>query len=355
MTLTTDATRFKAALTHIKKTGAAGRVTLPALAQVQVSWGYGMVVLTSTDLELQLSAIYDTETGDSEGELLIPWPQLLAATEGSMNGKEITISEDEAGIRLKVGRKEIVKQNTIEDDLPVIDYDLDEVATFSDPRWHKVVQAAAGDDSRPVLAGVHLATDSDGVLWMDAADGFRMARIPSHKVLAECNMTIPARAFRNVPKGNPVTIYSGLDMHAIIGYQISHAINIVACVRVIEGQYPDLSQITPQQDAAQHVITVRSDDVVEASKHALKYGTQKGLVLFSDGSISAKSSDVGTVEFNGYEHGITEDYALNGEYLIWACEGDDELELFLQAPNSPVLVVDGPLSMVIMPMVVGAN
>lgn len=359
-TLITDAARIKAALTHISKTGATKRAVMPALYRVRFEWNQEMLAMHSNNLDIQLTAIMPVEA-EGEGTIDVPFPQIKAALDGKLGEKgfEITYADDEP-TRIRVGRKVIEKNNELDpDDFPFVDdYSLDEpVFTVDDPRWHKVVDALAPDDSRPVLASAHVVVDGDE-FRIETADGFRMAiyRGKTGSPHHEGSSILLGAALKHIPKGKGFTYYQPTDRYNILSYEIAHGIQIVSVSRIVDGTYPDLASIEPDPNAAQHIITMRPGDVQQAAVHANKYGNSHGLIKITDTSIIVPSSEVGNAVFNGYEFQIGDaEYGFNGEYLAWAVEGDDAPEVRLQSVNQPCLVIDGPVSMTIMPMVIGAN
>ena len=354
-TVTLDAPTLKTALTHVLKTGA-GKNGLPAPERkVRLHGPWDDLRLTSHLRGYQLTAILPPTNEDNppiDAQLHID--HLKAALDGSMAGKRVEIDavNDEAVIT--VGRRAITRRNYDEpletiDDVPVMN-----VAVLNDDHWRKVVEAAATDDSRPVLAGVHVTVTDR--LVMTAADGFRMGYYTTPRLDLAFEdgdgVVIPATAFRHVPKNTYLAICQTHDdgKYAVLEYAIPKVIKVIAVVETIDGAFPDLAQIIPEYD---RTVELQAEDVIEAGKFAKKHGKNSVVKIEADG-IKVATQD-GHAAWNGYELDITDEYAYQGEYLEWMASGAEIMELSLGDPNQAGRVDRGPLTMVTMPMVTGAH
>lgn len=363
-TISMPADAAKQALAHILK-GHGPRHTLPSLGQVEVQSCEGMAALTTTNLDRQVTAFVPDATYDEDGMIVyVPIPQLQAALDMKISQlRDSTLSVqfgDDQPTTVQVGKRIIEKQNDLEAPPMWEQEDTFMLVQVDDERYRKVIAAAAPDDSRPVLAGIHVTSKAvDAGIIMEAADGFRMGVIVTGEASVHtADFIIPSSAFSGIPKGQPFSIHcqnSGKDERAWLSYQLNDKVFVVYGTRLIDGTFPDLRQIIPSHSPGD-TITLKADDIDAIATYATKYG-QHSVVNIERTELVAVSSEHGTMKINGYDHvhNLPDKLALNGEYMKWAVEGDDELELNFGTAAQAVVSYQGPLTLVVMPMVIGAN
>ena len=113
-----------------------------------------------------------------------------------------------------------------------------------------VVFAAATDDGRPVLTGVHFRFDGD-TMKLAAADGFRLA-VYEMNVASELQepleITVPARALTELERllsddDSAVEMY----IHDDRSYVRFHVRAVQMTAQLIQGNYPSYDQLIPDQ------------------------------------------------------------------------------------------------------------
>ncbi len=113
-----------------------------------------------------------------------------------------------------------------------------------------VVFAAATDDGRPVLTGVHFRFDDDK-MTLAAADGFRLAVYDmqvASELTEQLEITVPARALNELERllsddDSAVEMY----IHADRSYVRFHVRAVQMTAQLIQGNYPSYDQLIPTE------------------------------------------------------------------------------------------------------------
>ena len=119
------------------------------------------------------------------------------------------------------------------------------------------VFAAATDDGRPVLTGVHFRFDGSK-MTLAAADGFRLAVYDMHVVSdleEQLAITIPARALQEIERllsdqQDPVELY----LHHDRSYVRFHLAGAQMTAQLIQGNYPSYDQLIPSEYQTRAVV-----------------------------------------------------------------------------------------------------
>ena len=123
---------------------------------------------------------------------------------------------------------------------------------------HQVVFAASTDEARPVLTGVQMVVEGNKIT-LSAADGFRLS-VRSSNLSAtgssSINAIIPARALselaRIAPDGDQAVT---MVIPPGRGQVIFRMKDIELVSQLIEGAYPDLTQVIPRSSKTRTVLT----------------------------------------------------------------------------------------------------
>ena len=207
----------------------------------------------------------------------------------------------------------------------------------------RVEFAAAADDSRPILTGVHMKTDGDK-LTLASADGFRLAVAdiqlsngPSEAIA----ITIPARAVREIARfiaDSTETIEIRVNQQQT---QILFAMTDTELVaQLIQGTFPNYSQLIPGEYTTRSVVDVEEFQR-EARIAAIFARDGSGIVRLQiapgEGggpgkiTVSARADEVGDNEgdLDAKVEGDAAKIAFNSRYLqdvLGAIRGDIVLE-----------------------------
>ena len=244
----------------------AARSTLPITANVLLQTDRGRLKLAATDLDISICAWIGAKI-DEEGATTVPsrligdfvaqLPPATVSLEVPGNGRQL---------RLECARNDSTINAMDSEDFPRIPELKDGVTLSFDPKAlrraiERVEFAAATDDSRPVLTGVHVKTD--GVrLTLAAADGFRLAvsditlaETPSESV----EVIIPSRALRELSR---LVGESNEQVEMRINPQRTQVLfamtDVEMVAQLIQGTFPNYNQLIPAEYSTK--VTVNVDE-----------------------------------------------------------------------------------------------
>jgi DNA polymerase-3 subunit beta len=335
----------------------AGKSTLPVLSNVLLATDGGRLKLAATNLEVGITHWIGAQVIE-EGAVTVP-AKLLADVVGGLPNDRVTITLDARTqtVRVECGRFVSNIKGIEADEFPTIPTIADKQPAASLPpdvlreAIDQVAFAAATDDSRPVLAGV-LVRLRDTRLFLAAADGFRLATrtvaLPE-PVAQHIEFIVPARALLELSRiagdaGGPVTITVTPGGSQVL----FHTENTELVSRLIDGKFPDVERIIPQQFVTRTVL--ETSDLVKAVKLASFFASASQNVVkltvepggeLGPGKlvISANAAEVGdnTGELDGMVHGEGGQIALNVKYLaeLLGAVKTAQVALETQTPSSP--------------------
>jgi DNA polymerase-3 subunit beta len=231
----------------------------------------------------------------------------------------------------------------------------------------QVAFAAASDDTRPVLAGVLLRMQGN-TATLSASDGFRLAiktiDLPE-PVKAPQEVIVPARALQEVSRiigDDPVEV----TITSSGGQILFHSGSVDLISRLIDGKFPDLQRVVPQQYATRAVL--ERSALIQATRQASVFATSSANIVklhgesggeFGPGrlTITTNAVEVGDnkAELEGQVVGEGGQIALNVKFLQEALGaiGTPQVAFEMQTPSSPAVfrpVGDDSLLVIIMPM-----
>jgi len=230
------------------------RTTLPQASHVLLATDQGRLKLVATDLMIATTC-WIGATVEREGAITVP-ARLLTDFVSSLPNEIVTLSVGDRGRQLHIScaRNEATMAGGSAEDFPPVPSVEDGLSLRLEPRHFKravsqVEFAAAADDTRPVLTGIHTLAEGDE-LTLAAADGFRLAvhKIPLKQEVAErIEVIIPARALREVVRllgeeDEPVEMaFNAARSQALFRMK---SVELVATL--IQGTFPNYSQLIPQ-------------------------------------------------------------------------------------------------------------
>jgi len=243
----------------------ATRSTLPQTSHVLIASDDGRLKLAATNLEIAITCWLGAQV-EEEGAITIP-ARLLTDFVNSLPGERIDMALAPRARQLHIvcGRNEATIAGMDAADFPPIPALGEGLSLSLDPRALRkaitqVEFAAASDDTRPVLTGIHtLLEDRD--LTLAAADGFRLA---VHKLALEeetperLEVIIPARAMRELERlmgeeQDPIQMSFNANQSQV-RFRLKNA-EMVA--QLIQGTFPNYSQLIPQSYTSRSIIDLR--------------------------------------------------------------------------------------------------
>jgi DNA polymerase III subunit beta len=330
----------------------AGRATsgrsgaLPVLSGVLTQLDGDRLTITGTDLDLRLRLSVDVG-GIEDGTAVLPAKLSGDIVRSLPAGRvEVIVSPDE--VNITGGRSQFSVRPLSVDDFPMSATSATSAVTLPAGAFgealRQVVRAASTDEARPILTGVLLAAEGDG-LRMVATDSYRLAvrDLPGQQVLgADQRVLVPGRALaelqRLVGSGEELTMRLGeRDATFEVG-------TTTLSTRLIEGEFPNYRQLIPESHP--NVVTVSREALLEAIRRVkllARDATPIRLVLGGDTlRLMAITPDVGnaTEELDAEYTGSELTIAFNPDYLaagVDACT-TEEIALHVRDALKPAVI-----------------
>jgi DNA polymerase-3 subunit beta len=224
-----------------------------------------MLKLSATNLELAVTTWVGAQI-EREGSVTIP-ARLLTDFVGSLPNDKIELDQTARpiGMHFKCARFEAQINGTESDEFPPIPSVEDGVAALIDAQIlrtaiSRVALAAATEETRPVLTGIKLEI-SGQQFTMAGADGFRLAVYKGplvEPVDEDIEAIIPVKTLNEVQRllgdqEEPARLMVTPSKSQIM----IHLNNIEIVSQLIQGTFPDYSQLIPQSYTSRAVVDLQ--------------------------------------------------------------------------------------------------
>jgi DNA polymerase-3 subunit beta len=359
----------------------AAKTTMPILSNVKLTATDGFLQIEATNLEMAIRySISATVT--KQGSTTLP-SKLFNDLISNLPNDMVTITTDMQTdmSTVKCGKfTSSINGISASDfpDLPDIFSTGEVITTMNTSIFREAMQqcviAAAGDNSRPVLAGIYVQfpkideENTESTVTLSAADGFRLA---NKKIAAgtritndAINLIIPANALSIL-----IRMLSSASEEVKIAKtnnNIGFAFNTidgkaVLMGRIIEGNYPDIARVMPKDYATR--VEVNKMDLLKAIRVAKLFAVaSNNIVRFDINPIigieikangDGKGNNASTVDAQIIGEHI--EIALNVQYAEDALSTipTEKVIIELQSKQQPAVFVPDDLSHyrhVVMPM-----
>lgn len=228
--------------------GVSTRPGIPALTGVLLVVGEGGLTLTTTDLEVSTQVQVPVEAAE-EGVALIP-ARLLADMVKSLPPDTVEIGTDGGQARVMCRSFEGTLRTLSAEDFPALREPEGTRVTVSAQAFGEgvgqVARAASKDEARPVLTGMMLEANREGVT-MVATDSYRLAvrEVPATGE-GEATALVPERAMSEV--GRAALAEEKGEVELLIGEaQAAFRVGSLRLTsRLIEEQFPNYRQLLPE-------------------------------------------------------------------------------------------------------------
>jgi DNA polymerase III subunit beta len=318
--------------------GACGRAAtgrtgaLPVLSGVRLALSGDSLTVTGTDLELTIE-VSIVVNGERDGVSVIP-ARLAGDIVRSLDAGAVTLDASATEVQISAGRTSFAVRPLAADDYPKTAAPAPNAVTMSTAALSEavkqVVRAASKDESRPVLTGVLMAAEEDGVRLV-ATDSYRLAigDIRNAPVLGhDQKVLVPSRALAELAR----LLSAGGDITLRLGERDAtfEAAGTRLTTRLIEGEFPPYRQLVPKAYPNRLVVNRAALlDAIRRVKLLARDATPIRLTMAADRlELAATTQDVGqaaeTIDatFTGTELTV----AFNPDYLadgVDAITGDD--------------------------------
>jgi len=313
--------------------GIAGRQTsLPILTNVYLDVKESGVEVIGTNLEIAIKAHLRAKV-ETTGSFTVP-AKMLADYIHLLSDQQVTISLDENELVVKCGSSSTKIKGMPTDEFPVIPAIEEDHAYAIDVQGlktslQKIVIAASKNEIRPELAGLACSMFSERYAGMvlAATDSYRLAekKTPVAQGSDPVSCIIPARTAYEIIR----LLGAGNSEESLVRLWISEnqiAIrygNVEMTSRLIDGNYPDYTQIIPEEFST--VATVPVDELTKRIKAASLF-TADGVNAVSFDlnveqhtlGISSTSTQAGehTAQLDGELVGQENSILLNHKYVL---------------------------------------
>src|SRR3954465_7770181 len=323
------------------------RSSVQILAGVLLRAEGGELHLAATDMELSLRTSLEAQV-DVEGPVVVPG-RLLTDLARLLPEPELQIEHrpDEGTVHITCGAASYRLHTYSAEDFPRLpEIDATQIFTVDSEALLETVaqvsRSASRDESRPVLTGI-LARFEAGKLVMAATDSYRLAvketDLPGST--QELEAIIPARALTELAR------IAG-DAELEVGVQENQvafrAGDAVLTTRRIDGQFPNVKQLLPEQ--FEHIVTLPRSELLEVVRRVSVMAQRNSplRLRFAEGelNISAQTQDVGEAKESlpAPFAGDPLEIGFNPEFLRDGIESvqSDEVQLKLISPLRPGLI-----------------
>lgn len=341
----------------------ATRTTLPITQNVLLATDGGRLKLAATDLEIALSCWLDA-TIDEEGTTTVPARLMIDFVNSLPSDRiQLNLPARSRTLRLSCARNEATMGSMDADDFPPIPLVQSDAGIRIDRQALKtaiahVAFAAATDDSRPVLTGVHFLLEGNE-LTLAAADGFRLAVY--HLEVADAvperiEIVVPARALNELGRllsddERPIEMMVNPNRSSVMFRVENKDYEAEMVAQLKQGPFPNYGQLIPK--AFQTRATVDAREFLRETKIAAIFARDgSGIVRLqlqpgeelTPGrlAVSARAEEVGdnNGEIDAAVEGEGGKIAFNSKYLqdVLNVLADGKVALEMQGPSQPGVI-----------------
>ncbi|MEO5898910.1 MAG: DNA polymerase III subunit beta [Ilumatobacteraceae bacterium] len=332
---------------------ATGRsASLPVLSGVRLELTGDQLTITGTDLDLTIQLGLEVG-GDKDGGVVLP-ARLASDIVRSLGAGKVEVSVEADDVSISGGRSQFSVRPLSIDDYPRLPSPAATGVTLAAASFgealRQVVRAASTDDNRPILTGVLLTAENDG-LRMVATDSYRLAvrDLAESGVLADGQkVLVPGRALNELQRlvgggGELVLRLGERDATFEVG-------GTRLTTRLIEGEFPNYRQLIPASHP--NTLTVEREALIEAIRRVKILARDATPVRLQMGGdilrLTAVTQDIGNAveELDATYSGTELTVAFNPDYLaagVEACSGESVTLSTLDALKPAVVRgVDAP-------------
>jgi len=337
----------------------ATRTTLPITNNILLTADESRLKLAATNLEIAISCWLGAKV-EEEGAITIP-ARLLTDFVNSLPNEQIdmTLSPRTRTMELKCARFEARINGVEAEEFPPIPSIEEGVSTTIKPddlhaAIAQVVFAAATEETRPVLTGIHCQFYGD-TLTLAAADGFRLAvhKAPLAQPVAELTeVIVPARTLNELQRfigdqEDPVQVTINPNKSQVL-FRLK---DVEVVSQLIQGTFPNYTQLIPQS------YTTRAEmglpEFLKATRTASIFAREGSAIVrlqvtpgeeLTPGKVtlSARAEEVGdnVGEVDAVVEGEEAKIAFNNKFLadVLGVLHEDKVVLEITNPSSPGVI-----------------
>lgn len=324
---------------------ATSRAALPVLSGLRLALEGDRLKVTGSDLDLTITTEVQVN-GAGDGVAVLP-AKLVADIVRNLEPGGVEVDTSGERPRIQGGRSEFFLNAIPADEYPTPHEPDGETLTLQAEHLaeglRQVVVAASGDESRPILTGVLLAAEEQG-LRLVSTDSYRLAfrDLPGTTVLEQGQQVlVPSRALQELTRNltdDEVTLVLAEQM---VSFQVG---TFHLSTRLIKGDFPDYQKLIPTD--MPNCLTVDRQALQDAIRRVRLMARENSpirLTMQQDGlELRAITQDVGEAveELDAKYEGAELTVAFNPEYLMEGLEvtPGEEVSLETRDPQRPAVL-----------------
>lgn len=321
------------------------RSQLPILLNILLEVKDKSLSLTSTDLEIGITTTFPAEVM-SEGAITVPAKTFFELI-SSLSEKETELELEDNNLFVTTKNSKTSFSTQPADEFPKLYLEKGKnIAEIKGKGLSEdlgpVIFATSIDMSRPVLTGVLLRPEKDGIL-MVATDGYRLSSKKSKTKIdkLEAPLVVPSRVLRETvnmkdPEKN-IEIYIAKEQNQIIFEQEG----AVLVGRLIEGEFPAFEKIIPSDESTS--ITFDREELLKAVKMCSIFARESANIIKM--SLKKQSLTVSSQTPSLGENIVTVDAKMTGEENEIAFNARYLLDVLSHIPGEELVFgMTGPLN-----------
>ncbi|MDQ4134402.1 MAG: DNA polymerase III subunit beta [Actinomycetota bacterium] len=314
--------------------------SLPVLSGVRLEVAGDVLHLAGSDLDLTIQ-VQTPVAGIEPGVSVIP-ARLLTDIVRAVEPGAVKVEADGAEASISAGRSQFAVRVLPAEEFLKLPEPTGEAISLAASELtralHQVVPAASHDDARPILTGVLMSSEGDGVRLV-ATDSYRLAMrdLPgSHFLQAGQQVLLPSRALGEVSRILGGVEEVGLRLGTDEASFESGSVRLTT--RLIEGEFPNYRQLIPASSPNRLVIEKEPFlDALRRVKLLAREATPVRLALRADGiELTAITQDVGQAQeqVDAKYEGTEMVVAFNPEFLIDGIEATPGDQVLLETMDA---------------------
>lgn len=321
---------------------------IPVLSGIYLAARQGSLTIRATDLEIEMSRTVEAEV-EQEGAIVLPSRYLTDLIRRIPFGSiELDVDTSNFTAALRWGKNQYVMHGFQPDQFPYLpEADAENSLEIKQPILRDVLRqtvfAAAHDEARPFLTGVHLSLRGND-LTAEATDGARIAfmrtTVDNRKGM-DLNVIIPTRSLNELGRvlSDKETDTVRLSLKANHAFFDLGALKVAS--RLLDGQYPDLMRLIPQSYPSGAAL--QRGQFSDACERAALIDNDVKLAFAAENLvITANAPEVGQVyeEVPVTLQGPAVTIGFNSRYLIEGLKAmtEPEFQIELSGSRSPARV-----------------
>ncbi len=245
--------------------GVSSRPGIPALTGVLMQTrAEGTLTLTTTDLEVSARLSIEVQAHE-EGVALVP-ARLLADTVKSLSDAPVEFDADQSQARIRCAAYEGALRLLPAEDFPSLQPPSGIRVVVKAQRFGEAVgqvaRAASRDEARPILTGVLLEVNREGVTLV-STDSYRLAvRELVATAAGEGKAIVPERAMSEAGRAAGGVEKGDIELFVDESQASFQVGQLMLTSRLIEGEFPNYRQLLPE--AYESRLTVSRQQLADA-------------------------------------------------------------------------------------------